>query len=48
MIEELLLLVFTIGLLQGFTIGFILWAPSSNFKKGFLDGMSLKFLWKRK
>jgi hypothetical protein len=46
--ELLLTFVFTIGVLQGFTIGFILWAPSSNFKQGFLDGISLKFLWKRK
>ena len=46
--ELLLTFVFAVGLMQGISIGFILWAPPSNFKQGFVDGMSLKFLWKRK
>ena len=34
--------------IQGITVGYILWAPTTAFKKGLVDGLSLKFLWGRK
>ena len=34
--------------IQGVTVGYILWAPSTPFKQGLVDGLSLKFLWGRK
>jgi hypothetical protein len=33
---------------QGIILGYILWAPETSFKRGFVDGLSLKFLWKKK
>ena len=33
--------------IQGITVGYILWAPATPFKRGFVDGLSLKFLWGR-
>jgi hypothetical protein len=35
-------------LVQGITIGYILWAPTSSFKRGLVDGLTLKFLWSKK
>jgi len=35
-------------LIQGITVGYILWAPTTPFKQGLVDGLSLKFLWGRK
>jgi hypothetical protein len=32
----------------GVLVGYIIWAPETPFKKGFVDGLSLKFLWGRK
>ena len=34
--------------LQGLVVGYIIWAPTTPFKKGLLDGLSLKFLWSKK
>ena len=34
--------------IQGITVVYILWAPDTSFKKGLVDGLSLKFLWGRK
>lgn len=34
--------------IQGTTVGYILWAPSTPFKQGLVDGLSLKFLWGKK
>jgi hypothetical protein len=34
--------------IQGITVGYILWAPETSFKRGFVDGLSLKFLWGKK
>lgn len=32
---------------QGLCLGYVLWAPETRFKRGFLDGMSFKWVWKR-
>lgn len=34
--------------IQGITVGYILWAPTTPFKQGLVDGLSLKFLWGKK
>ena len=34
--------------IQGFGIGYIIWAPTTLFKQGLIDGLTLKFLWSRK
>ena len=36
------------ALAQGVGIGYILWAPHTAFKQGFIDGLTLKFLWGKK
>ena len=33
--------------IQGITVGYILWAPLTPFKQGLIDGLSLKFLWRK-
>ncbi len=33
---------------SGLVIGYIIWAPDSAFKRSFVDGMSLSFLWKKR
>jgi hypothetical protein len=33
---------------SGLVLGYILWAPDSAFKRSFVDGMSLGFLWKKR
>ena len=30
---------------QGLVVGYIFWAPDTNFKRGLMDGITLKFLW---
>jgi hypothetical protein len=40
----LMLLMYT----QGIILGYIIWAPLTAFKQGLLDGLTLKFLWKKK
>ena len=34
--------------IKGLVVGYILWAPETSFKRGFVDGLSLKFLWGKK
>jgi hypothetical protein len=34
--------------IQGITVGYVLWAPTTPFKQGLVDGLTLKFLWDRK
>ena len=34
--------------MQGLMVGYILWAPDTSFKRGVVDGLSLKFLWGKK
>lgn len=33
---------------QGMVLGYIIWAPMTSFKRGLIDGLSLKFLWGKK
>lgn len=34
--------------LQGYVTAYILWAPMTTFKRGFIDGLTFKFIWGRK
>jgi hypothetical protein len=34
--------------IQGITVGYVLWAPTTSFKQGLIDGLTLKFLWGKK
>jgi hypothetical protein len=34
--------------IQGITFGYFLWAPTTAFKQGLVDGLCLKFLWGKK
>jgi hypothetical protein len=46
--DILLIALYLLGIIQGLVFGYIKWAPESNFKKGFVDGLSLKFIWSKK
>jgi len=37
-----------LGIVDGILIGYIIWAPTTPFKKGLVDGLSLSFLWRKK
>ena len=39
------LLIYAVGFVQGFGIAYIVYAPDTPFKRGFVDGLTLKFLW---
>lgn len=41
------LLTYVLGFIQGFGISYIMFAPETPFKRGFVDGISLKFIRKR-
>ena len=43
---EVIVLVF-IMFVQGLVIGYIKWAPNTAFKRGLVDGLTLKFIWKK-
>ncbi len=38
---------FFVGWVLGILLGYVVWAPETSFKRGFVDGLSLKFLWGR-
>ena len=40
-------LYFFVGWVLGIIIGYVRWAPETRFKRNFVDGLILKFLWKR-
>lgn len=44
---EIGVLVF-LGSCYGLLLGYVWWAPISKFKQAFIDGLSLKFLWRKK
>jgi hypothetical protein len=46
--DLLLIFVYLFGITQGVVFGFIRWAPDSAFKRGFVNGLTFKFLWGRK
>jgi hypothetical protein len=39
---------FFIGYAVGILTGYVAWAPETRFKKHFVDGLTLGFLWRRK
>ena len=43
---ELALLTFY-AWLCGLGVGYIFWAPETRFRRAFVDGLSLKFIWGR-
>ena len=36
-----------LGWFNGFLLAYIMWAPETTFKRGLIDGLSLKFIWGR-
>jgi hypothetical protein len=40
--------VFFIGWAVGILLGYVVWAPETRFKKNFVDGLTLRFLWGKK
>ena len=36
-----------LGWVNGFLLAYIVWAPMTTFKQSFIDGLSLKFIWRR-
>lgn len=36
-----------LGWINGFLLAYIIWAPMTPFKQGFIDGLSFKCIWKR-
>jgi len=48
MTEIEIAMVATLTFVQGLMVGYIIWAPDTPFKKGLVDGLSLKFLWGKK
>lgn len=41
------LVTYILGVAQGFGIAYIMYAPDSAFKRGFVNGITFRFLWKR-
>jgi hypothetical protein len=39
---------FFIGWAVGIVLGYVIWAPETRFKKHFVDGLTLRFLWGKK
>jgi hypothetical protein len=39
---------FFIGYAVGILLGYVVWAPETRFKKNFVDGLTLRFLWGRR
>jgi hypothetical protein len=39
---------FFIGWAVGIVLGYVVWAPETRFKRNFVDGLTLKFLWGKK
>jgi len=39
---------FFIGWAVGILTGCVIWAPETRFKKNFVDGLTLRFLWRNK
>ena len=38
---------FFIGWVVGILLGYVVWAPETRFKRNFVDGLTLRFLWGR-
>ena len=39
---------FCIGYAVGILLGYVIWAPETRFKRNFVDGLTLRFLWRNK
>jgi hypothetical protein len=39
---------FFVGWAVGILLGYVMWAPETRFKKNFVDGLTLRFLWGKK
>ena len=39
---------FLAGWIVGILLGYVVWAPETRFKRNFIDGLTLRFLWGRK
>jgi hypothetical protein len=39
---------FFIGWAVGILTGYVVWAPETRFKRNFVDGLTLRFLWRRR
>ena len=39
---------FCIGYAVGIVFGYVAFAPETRFKKNFVDGLTLRFLWRRR
>ena len=39
---------FFIGFIVGLPLGYVIWAPMTRFKRNFVDGLTFRFLWRRK
>jgi hypothetical protein len=39
---------FFIGWAVGILTGYVIWAPETRFKRNFVDGLTLRFLWRKK
>lgn len=39
---------FWLSFVIGFLLAYVIWAPETEFKKGFVDGLCLRFLWRKK
>jgi hypothetical protein len=39
---------FFIGWAVGIVLGYVIWAPETRFKRNFVDGLTLRFLWRNK
>ena len=39
---------FLIGWAVGILLGYVIWAPETRFKRNFVDGLTLRFLWRKK
>ena len=48
MSETLISLFLVFMWLQGIAVGYVIWAPETAFKKAFVDGLTFKFLRRKK
>jgi hypothetical protein len=39
---------FFIGYTVGIITGYVIWAPETRFKRNFVNGLTLRFLWRRR
>lgn len=45
MSDALWVFVIMVAWIQGFALGYILWAPMTSFKQGFINGITFKWIW---